>query len=68
MCSGENRKNDMITGKIVGKNCHGEEKVRRIMEQYVISDYSSIHAYGDTSGDRPMLALAHHSFFRPFRD
>jgi HAD superfamily hydrolase (TIGR01490 family) len=61
-------KNDMITGKILGKNCHGEEKVRRIMEKYVITDYTSIHAYGDTSGDRQMLALAHNSFFKPFRD
>jgi phosphatidylglycerophosphatase C len=61
-------KDDRITGKIVGKNCHGEEKVRRILEKYVISDYTTIHAYGDTSGDKPMLALATNSFFKPFRD
>ena len=61
-------KEGKITGKIVGKNCHGEEKVRRIMEKYVITDYSAIHAYGDTSGDRPMLSLATNSFFKPFRD
>jgi phosphatidylglycerophosphatase C len=61
-------KDGMITGKILGKNCHGEEKVRRIMEKYVITDYTSIHAYGDTSGDKQMLALAHNSFFKPFRD
>ena len=60
-------KNGKITGKITGKNCHGEEKVRRIMEKYVISDYSAIHAYGDTRGDKPMLALATNSFFKPFR-
>jgi phosphatidylglycerophosphatase C len=60
--------NGMITGKIVGKNCHGEEKVRRILEKYVISDYTTIHAYGDTNGDKPMLSLAHQSFFKPFRD
>jgi phosphatidylglycerophosphatase C len=61
-------KEGMITGKIVGKNCHGEEKVRRIMEKYVITDYSTVHAYGDTTGDRPMMALATNSFFKPFRD
>ena len=61
-------KEGKITGKIIGKNCHGEEKVRRIMEKYVITDYTTIHAYGDTSGDRPMLALATNSFFKPFRD
>jgi phosphatidylglycerophosphatase C len=61
-------KDGMMTGKIIGKNCHGEEKVRRIMEKYVITDYSSVHAYGDTGGDKPMLALATRSFFKPFRD
>lgn len=60
-------KDGKITGRIVGKNCHGEEKVRRIMEKYVVTDYTTIHAYGDTSGDRQMLALANHSFFKPFR-
>jgi phosphatidylglycerophosphatase C len=56
-----------FTGKIMGRNCHGPEKVRRIREAYVLTDYDEIFAYGDTSGDRPMLELAHHSFFKPFR-
>jgi phosphatidylglycerophosphatase C len=56
-----------ITGKIRGKNCHGEEKVRRIREKYTLSDYTDIYAYGDTSGDKPMLALASHSYYKPFR-
>jgi phosphatidylglycerophosphatase C len=57
-----------ITGKLIGKNCHGDEKVRRILEKHVLSDYSVIYAYGDTTGDRPMLKLATHSFYKPFRD
>jgi phosphatidylglycerophosphatase C len=61
-------KEGRITGRIIGKNCHGEEKVRRIMQEYVITDYTTIHAYGDTSGDKPMLGLATNSFFKPFRD
>jgi HAD superfamily hydrolase (TIGR01490 family) len=61
-------KNDSITGKIRGNNCHGEEKVRRIREKYVLANYEEIFAYGDTSGDRPMLNLATTSFFRPFRE
>ena len=56
-----------ITGRIRGKNCHGEEKVRRIREKYTLSDYTDIYAYGDTSGDKPMLALASHSYYKPFR-
>ncbi|HLO80564.1 MAG TPA: HAD family hydrolase [Chitinophagaceae bacterium] len=58
--------NGKITGKILGKNCHGEEKVRRIKERFRLSDYSSIYAYGDTSGDEPMLALASFSYYKPF--
>lgn len=60
-------KNDRITGKILGRNCHGEEKVRRIKETYTLTDYDEIYAYGDTSGDKPMLALANISFYKPFR-
>jgi HAD superfamily hydrolase (TIGR01490 family) len=56
-----------ITGKIKGKNCHGEEKVSRIREKYTLSDYTDIYAYGDSSGDRPMLALASHQYYKPFR-
>ncbi len=58
---------EKITGKIKGNNCHGEEKVRRIREAYDLSQYNSIYCYGDTSGDKPMLALATHSFYQPFR-
>ena len=60
-------KEGRLTGRIVGKNCHGEEKVRRILEKHVVSDYAEIYAYGDTGGDRPMLELATHPFYRPFR-
>ena len=56
-----------ITGKLVGKNCHGDEKVRRILERHVLEDYAIIHAYGDTKGDWPMLQLATSKFYKPFR-
>jgi len=60
-------KNDRITGRIEGNNCHGQEKVRRIRAQYDLSQYDEIYCYGDTNGDKPMLALATVSFYRPFR-
>jgi phosphatidylglycerophosphatase C len=60
-------KNDCITGRINGRNCHGEEKVVRIKAKYNLSDYREIYCYGDTSGDKPMLALGTKRFFRPFR-
>ncbi len=56
-----------ITGKLLGKNCYGAEKVRRLKELLDISNFDEIYAYGDSRGDREMLALANYPFFRPFR-
>ena len=56
-----------ITGNIDGNNCYGEEKVNRIKQLYDLNSYSIIYAYGDSSGDRPMLALAQKPFYKPFR-
>jgi HAD superfamily hydrolase (TIGR01490 family) len=56
-----------ITGRIAGRNCQGMEKVHRIKAAYDLGQYTEIHAYGDTPGDRPMLALAHHAHYKPFR-
>jgi HAD superfamily hydrolase (TIGR01490 family) len=56
-----------LTGRILGHNCHGKEKVRRIGEAFNLDNYNEIYAYGDSSGDKPMLSLAHHAFYRPFR-
>jgi phosphatidylglycerophosphatase C len=56
-----------MTGRIRGRNCHGEEKVRRIREAYTLSVHPVIHAYGDTASDRPMLSLAQQAHYKPFR-
>ena len=56
-----------LTGRILGNNCHGREKVRRIREVYNLDDYTDIYAYGDSRGDKPMLDLAQNSFYKPFR-
>lgn len=55
-----------VTGKILGKNCHGDEKVSRIREIYDLSNYRIVAAYGDSTGDRPMLQLATKSYYKPF--
>ena len=60
-------RNEKITGCIEGKNCYGKEKVARIRSQFDLSQYDEIYCYGDTSGDTPMLALATHVFYKPFR-
>ncbi len=59
--------NGRLTGKIDGRNCHGEEKVHRIRTGFDLSQYDEIFCYGDTKGDKPMLRLATFSFYKPFR-
>ena len=56
-----------MTGKIDGKNCNGPEKVRRIREKFDLEQYPTIYAYGDSKGDREMLAVAHHPHYRYFK-
>lgn len=59
-------KNSRLTGRFAGKNCYGSEKEIRIKERYKLSDYETVYAYGDSRGDREMLALANKPFFRIF--
>lgn len=55
-----------FTGKILGKNCWGPEKVVRIKMAVNLQDYKTIYAYGDTRGDKEMLSIAHEKYWRPF--
>ncbi len=59
--------NGKITGRLVGNNCHGQEKVIRIKEKFHLEDYRDIYAYGDSNSDKPMLALANKAFMRQFQ-
>lgn len=59
-------KDGIVTGNIEGQNCYGPEKVNRIKEQIDISQFAEIFAYGDSRGDRELLELAHHKFYRKF--
>ncbi len=60
-------KNGKLTGRFLGKNCHGVEKVKRVEELYSLDQYQFIYAYGDSSGDRPLMSLAQESHYKPFR-
>jgi HAD superfamily hydrolase (TIGR01490 family) len=51
--------NGLFTGKLAGKNCHGKEKVRRIMEHLNGIRPEKVFAYGDSkAGDGPMIEWA----------
>ncbi len=56
--------NGSITGKLSGRNCYGEEKVRRIKDEYDLSKYENIYAYGDSAGDLDMLSIANIAYYK----
>jgi phosphatidylglycerophosphatase C len=53
-------------GVLSGQNCRGPEKVRRLKAAYG-EDLRLTAAYGDTSGDKEMLAIADEPGYRVFR-
>jgi HAD superfamily hydrolase (TIGR01490 family) len=57
-----------LTGRLVGRNCYGPEKVARL--RALLGDLADVelYAYGDSRGDRELLAAAQHPVYRPFRD
>ncbi|KAK0341580.1 hypothetical protein LTR94_025800, partial [Friedmanniomyces endolithicus] len=57
---------DRVSGKFDGPNCRAAEKVRRLKTAYG-QDFILEAAYGDTSGDTDMLAIAKHPGFRVFK-
>lgn len=54
------------TGALFGRNCHGAEKLRRLHELIDAAKITELYAYGDSSGDRELLAAADHAYFRKF--
>ncbi len=58
--------NEKITGKLSGINCNYNEKARRIIKEYDLTNYTTIYCYGDSDGDKAMLKLATNSFYKSF--
>jgi len=67
LATGLEYRHNRITGRLKGPNCNGPEKVIRIRQKFDLTRYTTIHAYGDSAGDREMLAMADAPNFRPFR-
>ena len=57
---------DRVTGAFASPNCRGGEKVARLKAAYG-DDVQVRAAYGDTSGDAEMLAIAAEPYFRVFK-
>ncbi|RYE16908.1 MAG: HAD-IB family hydrolase, partial [Sphingobacteriales bacterium] len=60
--------NGLLTGKLTGVNCNAAEKVNRIKCEFDPADFENIYAYGDSNGDKEMLAIATHPHYRFFTD
>ncbi len=64
LCATLAEENGRYTGDLVGANCRGEEKVNRLQrwsrESGVALECIQF-AYGDSSGDEPMLKMAPHA-------
>ena len=65
-----------LTGRMHTPNCHGEQKVLRL-EAWLSARFGGesvqtmrLYAYGDTAGDKPLLRLARHAWYRgqPWED
>jgi HAD superfamily hydrolase (TIGR01490 family) len=56
----------LITGKFLSKNCHGPEKVNRLLQHFPNRNSYELYAYGDSNGDKDLLLLADHKFYRCF--
>lgn len=59
-----------LTGAMRTPNCHGEQKVVRL-QAWLVKRFGeqalatlTLYAYGDTSGDKPMLQMAQHAWYR----
>lgn len=62
----------LLTGRLDGLNCHGPEKPARLeawlkAEGKTTGDYR-LAVYGDSAGDREMMAVAFETYYKPFRN
>ena len=55
-----------LTGRFLTRNCYGQEKVERLLALYPHRETYHLTAYGDSRGDRELLAFADQGFLRSF--
>jgi phosphoserine phosphatase len=60
-------KDGLLTGRFLTKNCYGQEKANRILALYPNRSEYHLTAYGDSRGDKELLAFADESHYKPFR-
>ena len=70
ICTELEQQAGVMTGRMKTPNCYGQQKVLRL-KAWLAGRYGpalgpsvTLYAYGDTSGDKPMLRLAQHAWYR----
>jgi phosphatidylglycerophosphatase C len=54
----------IVTGALEGENCWGSIKVERLLQLLGPKKQFVLFAYGDSQGDKELLAIADHPFYR----
>lgn len=56
------------SGNLLGENCFGPEKMRRLEALLGSRDGYTLYAYGDSRGDKELLSAADFPFYKKFTD
>lgn len=67
LCTNIEVDGERLTGRLLGKNCYGAEKVNRIQEALPQREGYELIAFGDSRGDKEMLDYADERHYKPFR-
>lgn len=62
----EVRADGSVRGRLASANCYGAEKAVRLEALFGARAGYTLYAYGDSRGDREMLASADHAYYREF--
>ena len=57
---------DKLTGRFSSPNCFGPQKEIRLKKEFPNLHQKTLYAYGDSKGDKDLLRIADHSFYRKF--
>ena len=60
------REHGKLTGRLDGRNCYGQEKVNRLLQEYPDRDSYELYAYGDGKSDAYIFKEADHVFQKRF--
>lgn len=59
-------KDSKLTGKLLTENCYGKEKVSRLLRIYPNRQTYHLTAFGDSRGDKELLAFADEAHYKTF--